>query len=1008
MKILEKNLLVLASAGSGKTYTLSDRIIGLMGSGVEPSEVVALTFTRKAAGEFAEAILNKLAGAADDPVKARILEKSLGTSGIDFHGVLRRLTEQLPDLTLGTMDQFFSRVVRAFQYELGVTGGKFELFEAEAAQRAKDEILEKLLGGQLRTLTEEELLHTFRRATAGSEGTSVLENMRKFVADWHEVYRSGRFKYWGPDSLVRVKVSEWEAQKHGLLARIERALEDEPDVTKRQRTGLEKVLKGFAEYRIGSGKPDCPEAILQGLVEGASGSSRTLRLQYHKPFVLHGEAAAGFCDLVKLVARCEVAAAVERTQGIYMLMGAYDAAIGKELRERGKLGFQDIKYLMGRWQYDEAARLQREVIDFRLDARYRHWLLDEFQDTSRDDWNGLLPLVDEAVTHSESSVFIVGDKKQGIYGWRGGEVGLFDELIGSYGAGLSIETMAQSWRSCPEVLSFVNQICGDLVTMRSLFGDAVNLWQWEDHQSALPLAAAENAGYARISLVDKDAKMDEVMDQLRAIGVGEKALTCGLLVNSNKEVKGWAEALRGEGFHVVEEGAREPAKDHLVGAMIWQLLCWLANPADSFALQAVKMSPLWTELKEHFRGEEEDVWEGVTRAVSSQGYSRAIARFVGPILPALTEFGQRRADDLVRALEDLDREGVVAASEVAYRIEHLKVVQSPGTAAVQIMTVHKAKGLGFDAVFLPEISSVKVPNEKHLSMLQGKDWVLHKPQAWIRTAIPELADAEERWGVKQRYETFCRLYVALTRAKRGLYVYLDETKSAPVEDHPSVANWILQSTGMSMKELSEVECGDPAWSEALPLVQRGADEEAVSLTGKAVVRRQRSTPSGVKSEVSLGRNFTGMDAREFGTLVHEAFERIGWIDGEESFADESPQIRELFEKTFQAKDIRALFEKPGQKVDLFREQRLEAIVKGSWISGVIDRLHVFYNDQGIAERVDVIDFKTDQVRTRRELKERHCAQMAAYGGALERIYPEAEVNLLLVSTYLCEVVPLGA
>ena len=72
MNILAKNLMILASAGSGKTFQLSNRVIGLVSSGVDPRTIVALTFTRKAAGEFADEILMKLAQAARDEKPARI------------------------------------------------------------------------------------------------------------------------------------------------------------------------------------------------------------------------------------------------------------------------------------------------------------------------------------------------------------------------------------------------------------------------------------------------------------------------------------------------------------------------------------------------------------------------------------------------------------------------------------------------------------------------------------------------------------------------------------------------------------------------------------------------------------------------------------------------------------------------------------------------------------------------------------------------------------------------
>ncbi len=1004
MKILEENLMVLASAGSGKTHTLSDRIIGLIASGVEPSELVALTFTKKAAGEFTEAVLNKLAGAAENEVKARNLEGSLELQGIDFQATLRKLTGQLPQLTLGTMDEFFARVVRAFQYELGVTGGRFELFVGEAAELAKDEILEKLLDGQLKGLTEEELLYTFRRATAGSEGTSVLNDFRGFISDWHQIYQTGQAQNYGPEGAAEVAISDWEKQKHGLIAKIERGLGEHAEIKPGQKKGVDKLIKGFREFQIGGGRPEGPEKILEDLAAAADGSGE-IKVMFNKGFFLRGIVAEGFRDLVKLAARCEMAAAVERTKGIYLLIAAYDAAIGRELRNRGKLEFQDIKVLMGKWRYSEDARLQREAIDFRLDSRYQHWLLDEFQDTSADDWNGLSPLVNEAIADADSSVFIVGDKKQGIYAWRGGDVALFDEVIAANEGNLKVETMAESWRSCPEVLGVVNQICGDVATMGELFGGAVDQWEWQDHESAPPLSTPEKRGYGQVSVVASEEKAEEVIAQMRAIGIGEKKLTCGLLLNKNSEVKEWADTLREAGFHVVEEGVRQPAKDHPVGIMIWQLLRWLANPADSFASYTVKMSPLWVGLTERFQGKEDVIWEEMTKEIAAVGYFRTFGKYLYPLLSDWTEFGQRRALELLRALEGLDNEGITGAKEVAYRIENLGVSQSPGMAAVQVMTVHKAKGLGFDVVFLPEISAEKVPNLKYLKVLQGEKWVLDKVPTWARTAIPELAGAEETWSQKQKYEAMCKVYVALTRAKRGLYVYMDFRKKALEEGHPCVANWISKALALDLTEECQFQEGNPDWHEALPFIQEKSEELTGHSLGEAVIRRRRSTPSGEKGAVTYKRDFSGADPRRFGTQVHAAFERISWV-GEEplTFSDEAAPVKGILEKSFGAEGIRRIFTKPSEDTQLYREQRLEAIVEKSWMSGVIDRLHVHPGAGGEAVSVDVIDFKTDQVKTSRELRERYTQQMAAYRKALRQIYPSAEIHCLLISTYLAEVI----
>ncbi|MEI6860919.1 MAG: UvrD-helicase domain-containing protein, partial [Verrucomicrobiota bacterium] len=125
------HVMILASAGSGKTYALTNRYIALLAGGAAPERIVALTFTRKAAGEFFDEILKKLAGAAGDATTAAQLARSVGADGLGpavFLRLLRAVVDAMPRLCLGTLDSFFTRIVRGFPLELGL-GGEFALLE---------------------------------------------------------------------------------------------------------------------------------------------------------------------------------------------------------------------------------------------------------------------------------------------------------------------------------------------------------------------------------------------------------------------------------------------------------------------------------------------------------------------------------------------------------------------------------------------------------------------------------------------------------------------------------------------------------------------------------------------------------------------------------------------------------------------------------------------------------------------------------------------------------------
>mgnify|MGYP003340757116 FL=1 len=110
------NEVILASAGSGKTFRLSDRVIQLLANGAQPEQIVALTFTRAAAGEFAAKTLAKLAAAAADPAHAAALGQRLDLP--DAPAVCRRLLRttllSMHRMTLGTLDGFFARLVSSY------------------------------------------------------------------------------------------------------------------------------------------------------------------------------------------------------------------------------------------------------------------------------------------------------------------------------------------------------------------------------------------------------------------------------------------------------------------------------------------------------------------------------------------------------------------------------------------------------------------------------------------------------------------------------------------------------------------------------------------------------------------------------------------------------------------------------------------------------------------------------------------------------------------------------
>ncbi len=192
------------------------------------------------------------------------------------------------------------------------------------------------------------------------------------------------------------------------------------------------------------------------------------------------------------------------------------------------------------------------------------------------------------------------------------------------------------------------------------------------------------------------------------------------------------------------------------------------------------------------------------------------------------------------------------------------------------------------------------------------------------------------------------------------------------------------------------QSGSPDWVEDIPCTQRTKNSPELQPLAGGVARRERTTPSAAKKKAggAVAHSAGGM---KFGSEVHAAFEQVGWVDESRpvlATGDGGSVVAELLE----IPGVRGLFERRGRPVELFREQPIDAILDGKWLSGVMDRLHLHRDISGRVTRVEVIDFKTDGLDEIDALARRYSAQMNAYRAVMERAYPGAEIECILLST----------
>ncbi len=191
---------IRASAGTGKTFALTNLLIGLLAAGEEPSRILATTFTRKAAGEILERVLGRLAGAALDEKECAELSEFVGERGLTCEGcaeLLRSFVGQMHRANICTLDSFFIRMARAFALELGLGPGWriAETGGGDEEERIRGEAIGAMLGADAEgrggvggVRGERNLVTLMRLLAKGEVRSSVTAQIDNVVQGMHELY----------------------------------------------------------------------------------------------------------------------------------------------------------------------------------------------------------------------------------------------------------------------------------------------------------------------------------------------------------------------------------------------------------------------------------------------------------------------------------------------------------------------------------------------------------------------------------------------------------------------------------------------------------------------------------------------------------------------------------------------------------------------------------------------------------------------------------------------------
>jgi ATP-dependent exoDNAse (exonuclease V) beta subunit len=755
--MFKRNQIVQANAGSGKTHSLTSRIIELLKNGADPATILATTFTKKAASQIRERLFLRLLD--DQECRTKILQK---------------LIYQQHLLKIQTIDGVFYSLAQAFSTEVGLEEGWRigDSLETES-------LIRQATLATLKSLDEDEMIALILEVSQQQATRSIVSQLEDYFRNFSQYLFEAPPKKWQIDLVKYEKVST--AQFYGAIEIIKRIEINDINKSGKPNANVEKALKGVVELLS-----DTP-LVLAEILRNSFLHHVVTQKKYYKQQFSQVELDA-VKNALYYAAFQELKSYNKKTKALAYLMLAYRSNLKDLHTQTSKLSYNEVKE---RVAY-ALNNLSLDALAFRLSYRAQHLLFDEFQDTSRLEWQLFSPVTAEVLSSQdrERSFFCVGDQKQSIYQWRGGVPELLDEVIKQYQ--LSPEELNKSYRSAQVILDFVNtflKACSSTF-FKEYFPRVAASWQerFSQHISE----KKELPGYIIVKSGEVEDIFQDVSQQIKRLIEHKPDISIAVLATKNDQVSEISEYLINQlpyGSVVGQlQGGKlsTPSLEALFSA--FRLADFPDDSAARFFLASVGIYQLFEfedladnlsfyKLAQHFR--ESFFREGAV----------GIYKTIAPLLKPYLNQAEKRLFEVIEDWSILFNHRLGSASEF-----HLWVSQKlkflDDSAAVQVMTIHRAKGLEFDAVFLPFLDEAFVEaNNSHRKLLIKRQFVkrqselseiemvLLQPRKEIVDNVDELKDIVEKQRDQEVSGAVSALYVALTRARQALYLWLRENSA---------------------------------------------------------------------------------------------------------------------------------------------------------------------------------------------------------------------------------------
>jgi len=850
--------IINASAGSGKTFALTKRILTKILKSKDENyfkRILALTFTNRAAAEMKSRVLKNLKDFSESQIKDSPTEmfeqvkKELALSSekitILAKERLNLLLHNYSFFQIETLDSFNHHIIRTFYKELNLDPDFRVVIEAEEIlDQSVSRIFENIENDkEIRSLIKDFSIKKI------SEGKSwdVEFDLKEFaqsvlkeneIIDVEQIEKSSLKEFKALKNNIELRLNDLSIELNSLLIKIEKNISNQGTEIAFSRNSFPKFITSVQNRSF---KWSSMKSISTLFEKNTLINKSCLKKNPDKLNVFVANLFELFLELKECLVKTKVLNSFLYSLTPSILLKIIKSNSEDIQKENNELLLSKFNKLI----YKEIGNQPTPYLYEKLGVKFNDYLIDEFQDTSNLQWKNLIPLISHALesfqeNENQSSLFLVGDPKQSVYRWRGADPKIFVSLLLNektpFSVQKSITNLPVNFRSRNEIINFNN----------SLFKHASGLLKSNYHKKIFLQGSDQkhnnfSNGHVSITFINKDFKKEQQLESVlkETLSQIENCLSRGfeqseiaVLVRDNKQSSQISEWLIENNVSVLSQDSLSIDNSEKIELLI-NLIKLKDNNSNQEArailignfANLVKPKDLFVFYKENLNNELKRFLKNLNIFSLYKAFEisflESVDFFIKELQMDLSNtdpyilFFREVIFEQVSQNKNNEKEFLVFWKQNSTKI---KIPSGSSKNAVQVLTIHKAKGLEFPVVIYPFVDSVTHRNSGKRNWLPVFEENLSK-----NILIPfnenfrEYSDSFQKEydsiSSNEELDNLNLLYVALTRAEDELHMISEYPKIKSMNSHNQIIRAFLEDSARWKEDHNKYNWGKPIHKE---------------------------------------------------------------------------------------------------------------------------------------------------------------------------------------------------